>query len=127
VIFSEYLKATEQTAIYKESCEYAANSLDDPDTCDLFESMYEAMGLADESGEVLGKIKKILRDDCGDITWARREEIKKEMGDVLFYFARLCKRFGFELEGPKGLMQANIDKLLDRKERGVLQGSGDNR
>lgn len=79
---------------------------------------YLGLGLG-ESGEVQGKIKKGLRDGVLDL-----DGIKKELGDVLWYIAVLSKALGFTLEE---VAKANIDKLEDRKQRGVIGGSGDNR
>ena len=42
------------------------------------------LGLAEESGEVLGKIKKVYRDDNGNISTEKMKEIEKELGDVLW-------------------------------------------
>jgi hypothetical protein len=47
-----------------------------------------------------------------------------EVGDVTWYLARLATELQVSL-GDVG--QKNLDKLLDRKDRGVLQGSGDTR
>ena len=47
-----------------------------------------------------------------------------ECGDVLWYLTRLIDELGYSVSE---VAQANVDKLLDRKERGVIGGSGDNR
>ncbi len=86
--------------------------------------LYPALGLAGESGEALEKIKKILRDDNGVVTDEKREAIKKELGDVIWYWATLCTEFGFDCEE---VAQGNLDKLYDRRSRNVIHGSGDNR
>lgn len=87
--------------------------------------LYPALGLGNEAGEVLGKIKKVLRDNNGDFSNASlRKEIGKECGDVLWYLAALCRDLDINLED---VALQNIAKLRDRQERGVIQGSGDNR
>jgi NTP pyrophosphatase (non-canonical NTP hydrolase) len=78
-----------------------------------------SLGLAGETGEVIEKIKKILRDGTYD-----KDNIVKELGDVVYYWARLCRFFGMQ---PSEVIAANIQKLESRKARGVLRGSGDNR
>lgn len=78
-----------------------------------------ALGLAGETGEVVEHIKKLLRD--GTIT---ESELVKELGDVLYYWARICKFFDIL---PSDVIYANIEKLTSRMQRGVLRGNGDNR
>lgn len=81
---------------------------------------HAALGLAGESGEVVEVIKKYIRGD-GPINL---EKLEKELGDQLYYWfalALLCKL------DPAKIMQTNHDKLVDRLERGVIKGSGDNR
>lgn len=85
---------------------------------------YPALGLAGEAGEVCEQIKKALRDDEGRITPQRRQALKKELGDVLWYLAALAFELDLDLSQ---IAQTNLDKLADRKKRGVLGGSGDER
>jgi len=80
---------------------------------------YSAMGLANEAGEVLGKVKKIIRDGTFN-----RDDIADEIGDVLWYAAALARDLNTDLSS---IAQRNLDKLASRKERGTLQGSGDTR
>jgi NTP pyrophosphatase (non-canonical NTP hydrolase) len=86
--------------------------------------MYPALGLAGEAGEVCEKFKKIIRDNDGIVDDEKREEIKKELGDILWYVAAVSTELGLSMDD---VAQGNIDKLFSRKERGVLKGSGDNR
>ena len=83
---------------------------------------YTALGLAGESGEVANKVKKYLRGDYG------REELRAacfdELSDVLWYVAMLAKELDLELAA---IAQHNLEKLADRKRRGVIQGDGDRR
>ena len=80
---------------------------------------YTAMGLANEAGEVLGKVKKIIRDGTFN-----RDDIADELGDVLWYAAALARDLNTDLSA---IAQRNLDKLASRKERGTLKGSGDKR
>lgn len=107
--FKEYQQATSQTAKYPPS-----QALE-----------YLSLGIASEAGEVAGKMKKWIRD--GDSKMTREQWIKamsSEIGDVLWYAARLADELNLDLGQ---IAQENMDKLLDRKERGVIGGSGDNR
>lgn len=85
---------------------------------------YPAMGLAEESGEVLGKFAKAVRDEGGYISPKRKEEIVKELGDVAWFVSELCTLMNVSFEE---VCTKNIEKLTSRKERGVIKGSGDNR
>lgn len=84
---------------------------------------YDGLGMG-EAGETQGKIKKIIRDAGGIITAENITEIKKELGDQLWYIASMCDSLGLKLED---VASANIEKLQGRRDRGTLHGSGDNR
>ena len=86
--------------------------------------VYPTMGLANEAGEVAGKIKKIFRDQNGQITEENRQSLKNELGDVLWYLTQICTELGLTLEE---VAETNIEKLASRQERGKLGGDGDNR
>ena len=104
VTFGTYQEACTGTAIYDGSLAV----------------VYPAMGLANEAGEVLGKVKKKLRDG-GDYNVA---DLKAEIGDVLWYMAALCTDLDIDLED---VALSNLDKLQSRMDRGVIGGSGDDR
>lgn len=82
------------------------------------------LGLCGEAGEIAEKAKKIIRDKDSDFSEWDKEDIIKELGDVMWHVAVLADHFDISLEevGDK-----NIAKLADRLKRGVLYGSGDNR
>ena len=86
--------------------------------------IYPALGMCGEAGEVADKVKKVIRDNNQSFDTARKIEIAKEIGDVMWYCATLANDLGFTLEA---IAQMNINKLQSRKERGMLGGSGDNR
>lgn len=82
------------------------------------------LGLPGEAGEAADKFKKIIRDKGGVISKASREEIAKELGDVLWYVAMIAEY----LEVPLSeVANTNINKLEDRYKRNKLHGAGDNR
>lgn len=85
---------------------------------------YTTLGLVSEAGEVAGKVKKIIRDKGGVFDEATRKAIADEVGDVLWYVAALSRELGYGLDS---IGAQNLNKLSDRKDRGVLGGSGDNR
>lgn len=90
---------------------------------DKYKIIYPTLGLCDEAGEVLGKIKKHLRGDY-ELTPERKIEIAKEVGDVMWYTAALARDLGFRLSQ---IQDMNLKKLSDRNNRGVIKGDGDNR
>lgn len=86
--------------------------------------VYPVLGLCNETGELAGKVKKIHRDNGGIIGPEQREAFKAELGDCLYYLAEICTQLGMTLAE---VAAANLTKVHDRKARGVIQGSGDNR
>ena len=85
---------------------------------------YPTLGLAGEVGEIANDVKTIMRDNNGIITDEKKEELKGEISDVMWYISTLATELGLDI---KMIAQYNIEKLFSRKERGVLTGSGDNR
>ncbi len=77
------------------------------------------LGLVGEAGEVAEKIKKVIRDGSAD-----RKAIQKELGDVIFYWYAMHGALKLD---PEETIKMNMEKLTSRKERGVIQGSGDER
>lgn len=106
--FNEYQEATNQTAVYPKE-----KALE-----------YLSLGLASEAGEVAGKIKKIIRDENGQLTENSINSLISELGDVLWYLAQLANLTQTNLEE---IATANINKLESRHVRNALHGSGDNR
>lgn len=100
---------------------------------------YPYFGLTEEAGEVAGKVAKFVRHNDGLTPWSAakefpnalkeqnskfRDDIRKELGDCLWMIAEIATLNDLTIEG---IMDSNINKLRDRKERGVIDGSGDNR
>jgi NTP pyrophosphatase (non-canonical NTP hydrolase) len=108
--FSDYQVHAEETAMYPREPKVLALA-------------YCALGLG-EAGEVQGKVKKIIRDAGGTMTEEVRKAILSEVGDLLWYGAMITR----ELDADLGdVAEANLAKLKSRKQRGQIQGSGDNR
>lgn len=85
---------------------------------------YCTMGLCGESGEVAEKVKKLYRDRNGEVTEDFKKDIKKELGDVIWYVTALANEFGLTLQE---VVDANYDKLIKRRQTNTLHGDGDNR
>ncbi len=107
--FEEYQKESRKTATYQEHGR---------------EFWYPALGLAGEAGEVVEKVKKLFRDDNGVMSDERRANLKKELGDVLWYLTQIATDASIPMED---VAKENLEKLFSRKERGKITGDGDNR
>lgn len=101
---------------------------------------YLSLGLVGEAGETAEKVKKTIRDDAtvsygmmlGEVGEDIERKIKNsddfniedELGDVMWYVARLADELDIDLAE---VADKNLDKLFDRKKRDQLHGSGDDR
>ncbi len=112
--FAEYQKQALKTDVYKGA--------DKNIRSDAF--IEKLLGLIGEAGELADKFKKIIRDENGELSKEKRDLIKKELGDVLWYIASISDYLEFELND---VAQTNIEKLASRQKRNKLHGSGDSR
>jgi NTP pyrophosphatase (non-canonical NTP hydrolase) len=96
-------------------------------------TLYPFTALSEEAGEVAGKLAKYQRKEqtntpnfLGDSLKETqlREDLKKELGDVLWQLSACCCELGVNLENV-ALM--NLEKLGGREERGTIIGTGDER
>jgi NTP pyrophosphatase (non-canonical NTP hydrolase) len=110
-MFQDYVDFTRTTAIYPTgNCNEAI--------------IYLTLGLASEAGEVAGVLKKCLRDDHNDITPEVLSKLEKELGDVMWYIARITDELGLDLND---ILELNKTKLTSRLNRNKLTGEGDDR
>ena len=109
---NDYQKAAAETAFY------------------AFPIIYTSLGLASECGELLGKVKKAIRDDdvrfdgTKELPSNLRADLAAELGDCFWYVAMIAKDLNISLND---IAMMNLEKLQDRQKRGKLKGSGDNR
>jgi NTP pyrophosphatase (non-canonical NTP hydrolase) len=106
---NDYQRESRKTALYPE---VGSNAI------------YPTLGLVGEAGEVADKVKKILRDKKGVFDKHSKDEIKFELGDVLWYISQLSSELGYELDE---IANSNLQQLRDRQSRGKIGGSGDTR
>lgn len=109
--FNEYQKLATRTA------DFSGHS-------DEYPLMYVCLGLAGETGEVIEKIKKVMRNDNGVMSEEKRELIKLEIGGVLWYLSQVARLCDIPLDDAA---HANIEQLADRARRGVIKSEGDKR
>jgi NTP pyrophosphatase (non-canonical NTP hydrolase) len=100
---STYQKEAYKTAVYPENVKI----------------IYPALGLAGEAGEVSNQVKKIIRDNAGELTLERKIKIMDELGDVIWYVAALASDIGVSLDA---VAEANLQKLAKRAVDGTLKG-----
>lgn len=86
--------------------------------------IYPTLGLCGEAGEVADKVKKVLRDRQGAFDAAVIDDLRLELGDVLWYVAQLATELELDLAE---IAEANLAKLASRAARNVISGSGDRR
>lgn len=122
--FDNYQKATQSTAVYEDAIWHMLAKRSQDQVASYLSLVYPCGKLCGEAGELNELIMKALRDDEGVFTEERFNAIKKELGDVLWYVAQIAHQLGISLAD---VAQENLDKLNDRKERGVIGGSGSDR
>lgn len=112
---NQYQQFAASTALYAERLPATVEECHD-----LLRKSYVSLGAAGEIGEVANKIKKSIRDGNP----IDRQDLKKELGDILWYVSQLATEYGLVLED---VIDSNVAKLSSRKNRGTLRGSGDDR
>ena len=96
---------------------------------------YMMLNLVGEVGEFASKMAKAVRKGKADIVYNEAmvvvedndtllDELQAEAGDILWQLAGLCTVMNWSLED---VAKGNLDKLASRKQRGVIDGNGDNR
>lgn len=105
-------------------------------SCDNYGYMF--LNLVGEVGELASKVAKAIRKEkamlyfnrlvteCGHNFMTEEEiaDLRKEAGDILWQLAGLCSVMGWSLDA---VAKENLAKLASRRERGVIDGDGDNR
>lgn len=90
------------------------------------DGMYPVLGLAEEVGEFTGRIAKHLRA-VGRVNWDSPDtdlakSLKGELSDICWFVAELATIYGWSLSE---VMEYNIRKLSERRDAGVICGSGE--
>lgn len=99
---------------------------------------YMLLGLQGEVGELASKYAKAIRKgliaiknnealvQSADVNAINefREGVMGEIGDCLWFIAGITEQCGLSLEQ---VAEYNLSKLSSRKQRGVIEGNGDNR
>jgi NTP pyrophosphatase (non-canonical NTP hydrolase) len=91
--------------------------------------LYPVVGLAAEAGEFASKLSKVMRKTFDPDGWAsllpeQMDELCDELGDVLWMITACAKELDYSLQA---IAVQNLNKLEDRANRGVIDGTGDKR
>lgn len=110
---NEYAEQTESTAVY-------------PGAGTEQGLAYVVLGLCAETGELAEYVKKSIRDKGkgGDLVGKRLDDVRKELGDIMWYWAGVCRELGFN---PATVLRENIEKLQRRKKEDKIHGHGNDR
>ena len=114
--FEEYQKKSRKTAVYPS----VSPAIDDKGKSSNF--IYPSLGLAGEVGELLNKLKKIIRDKNLRLDEDLTKTIEDELGDILWYLSQLATEFDLSFDK---IAEKNIEKLYSRLERDKIKGQGD--
>lgn len=124
ITFREYQEFTEYMAKYNQDVSAMLPTNQPGEYKEIpLPMVYPVLALAEEAGEVAGKLAKFVRK-YGDNIEELRKAIKPELGDVLYQLSETARMCGFTLQD---IAKSNVEKLTDREQRGVLIGEGDNR
>ena len=83
-----------------------------------------ALRLAGRAGSVCERVKKLYRDDGGELTEERRGLVMAGLSQTLAALVGASLACGLEMNR---VAELNTEKLLDRKKQGHLRGDGDDR
>ena len=86
------------------------------------DGLYPILGLAEKAGEAAGNFNVVylrvvgrLNAHAPDVPFS--ESLKSEIGDICWLVAEICTMYGWTLSE---VMEHNIEKLIDRRNRGVI-------
>ena len=123
--FNDYQNFTHSLAVYNEDVELIIKNDDEAFVSLPMTYTYPVLALAEEAGEVAGKLAKFIRKSKGGVDpLALRDMVVKELGDVLYQVSETARQFEITLQD---VVDVNVHKLTDRQDRGVIVGEGDNR
>jgi NTP pyrophosphatase (non-canonical NTP hydrolase) len=119
--FDEYQKITKTSAVYPQGDLFFKDKDGNFHKFPLSAGeVYSAIGLGNEVGELLGVMKKRIRDNTPDEEY--KAKILDESGDVAYYHNRLNSEHRIR---SSEVIRLNVEKISRRLKDGTIKGSGD--
>jgi NTP pyrophosphatase (non-canonical NTP hydrolase) len=81
------------------------------DTKSIDRLTFAILAMAGEAGETANELKKMHRDDMGELTSERRAKILLELGDVMWYIVDAASALDASLED---IVEATFQKIAAR-------------
>lgn len=100
---------------YQEEASLTSQITRDEEVIRLKERIVPLLGLAGETGELLGEYKKYLRDGSAHLFFEDR--VREELGDLLWYISDVATKFDLNLED---IANENLKKIKQRWLQGPL-------
>jgi NTP pyrophosphatase (non-canonical NTP hydrolase) len=82
-----------------------------------------SVGMSAEAGEFTEIVKKMVFQGK-PLTEDNRFHMKRELGDIMFYWVMACDAIGFT---PQEVIDENVDKLSSRYKAGFTVSESENR
>ncbi len=127
---TDLAQAVQSTAVYEDNAENFLRMLGVPEDAivrmnpqqyrPIISMIYVGIGAANEAGEALGPLKKMLRGDH-DVAAARKLFVK-ESTDVMWYSMEALRVAGDGAETELGRL---LEKLAARQATNTIKGSGE--
>lgn len=113
------------TSDVSKSLDLYVNRLHELENANINPALFNtaATGLAGEAGE-FAELNKKLNWHGKPMTDELREHLKKELGDIIFYWMMGCQSLGLD---PNEVIKANVEKLQARYPGGFSVERSENR
>ena len=125
--FNDYAKfvvsTTSQESLHTLALISRLHSLQEEHKIEFSQLLTASIGMQAESGEFSEVIKKIIFQGK-EFTKDERFHLKRELGDVLWYWVQGCTALGYT---PQEVMEENINKLESRYPNGFEVAMSENR
>ena len=129
----EYADKIEAIADYSNKTKHYKRHPNDEEWESKNETLLELTSILKQAKEVGAKAEKLKKEIRSGTKFLppivlysaeERDEVAKELGDVLWYVAQAAKMIKMTLSA---IVSLNVKKLIRRNKKGLIHGNGDNR